>query len=506
MMVSSAVTIKSMSSLNIYKILISVGGLALVAWSLGTLDYHDISMLLLLATLGAITQIVTTFFQTSDKEVVYEVGSAVAMAAVPQYGAQGAITIITVLSIGFWVKNRIHKPDHSERFYLLLFNLGLQGIAIYLAILFYDVLSPFHASMAYGFIWIGTALIYDQANFALLSLTFQLRYPEKFKPLQFWRENMWAMCINIAIMSMGGGVVAYAATTLGWVGVIIFFLPIGLSGFAFRLYANRMQALIAIQEETIAQRTNDLQQANANLRQANLQLSEADAARDRYLAVLSHDMRTPISGIVLYSELLERMANASAEKRTKMMRSIQQNADVLAELVDNLVVTEEMKLNQPVIHRELFDLVPLLEQATESFMPQAASKSLALKLQIESDAAVVYADKGLIKRAIRNLISNAIKYTLSTGRVTVYLSTNNEAVQIVVHDTGVGIPTDQISQIFAPYYRVEGHKRVAQGTGLGLHIVKNYVEAHGGEITVTSVVGRGSRFEISLPLSSTHGL
>jgi signal transduction histidine kinase len=309
---------------------------------------------------------------------------------------------------------------------------------------------------------------------------------EAFKPLAFWRENRWAMLINVLVLSVGGYVLAFAVRQFDWIGILIFFLPVILSSVAFQAYVRQMKAHMDNLEAIIAERTQELSQL----------MKEKDA----FLAVLSHDMKTPLTTINLYADILQESPEILLNK-PNMTGLLLRSQKTLTEIVNNIVDLEKLQSGGTMpMNKERLDMVPLLEYTVQALMPHAEQKAIQLESDIEVDSIIAQVDRQQMERIFQNLISNAIKYTPKKGQVLVSASTNDGSAVIHIRDTGYGIPEDELPHIFDRFRRVAKHENKAAGTGLGLAITKALVEAHGGNISVTSQEGVGSTFTISLPV------
>ncbi|MGB1252653.1 MAG: sensor histidine kinase [Candidatus Promineifilaceae bacterium] len=506
---------------TLYVNLISVSGVVLLIWSVITLaDEENLSSLLILSLLTALATVTPTWFQVNNATMVYEVGSAVVMSAIPHFGIEGVIFAIAISAATFWI-HTVWQKGLKGRIFLLPYNLGIQGLAVAAAAAFFHIYVTL-AGNGFWFVlgWALTAILFDQLNVWLVIVGFYVRDPQNTDLLDLWRGNRWAMLLNILILILGGGILAFSLENYGMLGLGIFFLPILLSALAFQLYSGQIRANLAEMEILIAERTEALEVSNAELRNAIQQVSNADhekelaneklqaanqqlldnaQAKDRFLAVLSHDMRSPITSISLYGQMMEKRPELPAEKRQHMSRVIQQNAQVLVELVDDVVEVERLsgKTLEPNLTR--FDLSELGMQIISSFEAQAGKKQISLRLDVFETPHMIKADVQLIRRVINNLVSNAVKYTQKGGAVSLSLERLMDGTQITVADTGLGIPEAELSHIFNSYHRVKEHQHQAKGLGLGLSIVKHYVEAHQGMVLVESQAGEGSRFKVWLP-------
>lgn len=222
--------------------------------------------------------------------------------------------------------------------------------------------------------------------------------------------------------------------------------------------------------------------------------------REQYLAFVAHDLRTPLSAISLAGRVLEHTLakRGDSADTARMLRTLHRNVQRLEAIVAS-ILSESDHMHADVgvrLERRAFDLWPLIEALIEDLNPVAGTSSTQLINQIPEDLPV-YADASLLKRVFQNLIANAIKYT-ARGEVLVGARETGATgtVECWVKDNGAGIPQDRLDTIFN---KLETDPEKAGGTGLGLPIVKTFVEAHGGTVTVESERGVGSTFRFTLP-------
>jgi signal transduction histidine kinase len=243
------------------------------------------------------------------------------------------------------------------------------------------------------------------------------------------------------------------------------------------------------------------------LDEQNEQLREVDRMKDQFVGSVSHELRTPLTSIVGYVELLldeDDSANLDDEQR-QFLRVIDRNCHRLTRLVDDILFIARVDAGRLSLDLQEVDLGRLASLAVESARPFAGRKDITLDLQAEPDLPALRADPTRMNQLVDNLISNAVKYTTEGGTATVVVARNGEAIHLEVRDTGVGIPPDELENLFVRFFRAST-SGVAQGTGLGLSIVKSIVEAHRGTIDVRSTLGEGTTFLVDLPLEVTdHG-
>ncbi len=226
--------------------------------------------------------------------------------------------------------------------------------------------------------------------------------------------------------------------------------------------------------------------------------------KSSFVSSVSHELRTPLSSIKAYVEMLVDGEAPDEPTRQEFYSIIQSEANRLSRLIDNILNISRIESGIVKVQREETSLPSVIRDVIDVMAPQARAKQIELSYTETPLFYHVYADRDMIYQATLNLVSNAIKYTPSGGRVCVeaVVDDHRHTVTVSVSDTGVGIPPEALPHLFEKFYRVSEHKKIAKGTGLGLNLVKHIVETvHGGEVSVTSEEGRGSTFRFSLPLS-----
>ncbi|HEY1250787.1 MAG TPA: hybrid sensor histidine kinase/response regulator [Thermoanaerobaculia bacterium] len=229
-----------------------------------------------------------------------------------------------------------------------------------------------------------------------------------------------------------------------------------------------------------------------------LQLERGVRERDRFLAMLSHELRNPLAAILTANELMEkREPNLLAHERGIVNRQ----ARVLARLVDDLLDLSRLTLGKIGIAKASVDLGELVERGVEAHRSAAAAAGIALALGAPETGLTTVGDAVRLEQVLSNLLANALKYTPRGGRIEVRVGSAGEAVEIVVADSGVGIDPAVLPRIFEPFTQAEDTlDRSRGGLGIGLTLVRRLVELHGGSVTAESEGrGEGSRFVVRLP-------
>lgn len=230
---------------------------------------------------------------------------------------------------------------------------------------------------------------------------------------------------------------------------------------------------------------------------------EADRMKSEFVAKASHELRTPLASLRAYAEMLADGEAEDENQRREFAGIILSETGRLSTLVDRMLDIGRIESGMARATYEQVDFSDLAAKCVDEQQGEAQRRMIALKLTRSDHGALASADRPLMKQVILNLLSNAIKYTPDGGEVSVEVDTDNLARTVVVsvRDNGLGIPEHAIPRLFGKFYRVENHEKFAKGTGLGLNLCRNIVEAmHGGQIGVDSKVGVGSRFWFAIPM------
>lgn len=218
-----------------------------------------------------------------------------------------------------------------------------------------------------------------------------------------------------------------------------------------------------------------------------------------FVSAVSHEMKTPLTGIKAYVELLADGDAEDEETREEFLGVINSQADRLQRLVENMLDLARIEAGVVDVQKRQISLNELLERALEVVAPSAEAKSITLAGDLSPMYLGVLADHDMLLQAAINLLSNAIKYTPDGGRVTLRSRMLGGDIAFEVEDTGVGLSPDDCRRVFDKFYRVKKDKQMAPGTGLGLPLAKHIVEdVHGGRLDVESQEGVGSTFRITL--------
>jgi len=231
----------------------------------------------------------------------------------------------------------------------------------------------------------------------------------------------------------------------------------------------------------------------------NERLQRLDELKNQFLANTSHELRTPLNGIIGMTEALRAGSKGPVSADVDQSLSmIAASGRRLATLVNDILDAEKLRNRDITLSRRAVDLHEAAEVVLQLSQSISGSKGVALRNDVPTDLAYVDADENRLQQILQNLVGNAIKFTQS-GSISVGARDNGEEIEIWVEDTGIGIPEDKFDTIFRSFEQVDAStEREFGGTGLGLAITRRLVELHGGTITVTSELGKGSRFTFTL--------
>lgn len=204
------------------------------------------------------------------------------------------------------------------------------------------------------------------------------------------------------------------------------------------------------------------------------------------------------------AEMLVRGRVPSPERQQKYYNTILQQSERLSHLIDNILDFSKMEEGQKIFRFEKADIIPVIKDIVESFQKHTADEGFHISLSIPEPLPDVVFDREAIEQVMHNLLDNACKYSGESRNIEVHLLPKGSKILISVRDNGVGIRKEDQDKIFSRFYRAgEELTQTVKGSGIGLTIVKQIVEAHQGEITVESSPGKGSKFTIRIPLYRT---
>ena len=250
----------------------------------------------------------------------------------------------------------------------------------------------------------------------------------------------------------------------------------------------------------------ELKETQTKLQEREKELEELNATKDKFFSIIAHDLKNPLNALNGFASLLkEEYDEYSEEERKEIIQNIILSTENMSKLLQNLLEWSRSQMGRLSFNPEVFDIQELIKENVSLLNSQAASKHITLKHEGSGQSEKVFADKKMISTVLRNLISNAIKFTYPNGNVRIKTSRQNVYFKVEIEDDGTGMTRDEINKIFniGEKYKKTGTSN-EKGTGLGLILVKEFVEKNGGTLEVDSEIDKGSIFAFSVPGSSNE--
>lgn len=258
------------------------------------------------------------------------------------------------------------------------------------------------------------------------------------------------------------------------------------------------------QTQLLMQEIDSHQRTDEQLQKARQIAEQANQAKSRYISAISHELRTPLNSILGYAQILDGDASIPPS-RQQAIQVIRRSGDHLLSVIEGTIDIARIESGKLTLETKVMNFAGFIEQLVAMFELQAHNKGLDFNYQPAGEMpAVVRADEKRLRQILINLLGNAVKYTMS-GSVTFKLSYQREMAVCEIHDTGPGIPPDEVERIFEPFERGSATRGGTTGTGLGLTIGKMLTDLMGGEMRVSSTLGQGSVFTVRLYLPQVHG-
>ncbi|HET8767531.1 MAG TPA: HAMP domain-containing sensor histidine kinase, partial [Pedococcus sp.] len=236
-------------------------------------------------------------------------------------------------------------------------------------------------------------------------------------------------------------------------------------------------------------------------RVANEQLTELDRAKSDFVTNISHELRTPITSVIGYAEMLASGEAGDLDRlQLSMVEKVQRNATRLLALIEDVLAVSRVDAGSFTLTLEEVNLRAVVWQACEVLDTQARDAGVTVRVALPHGPVQVVGDKAQLERALINLVSNAVKFTPPGGEVTVRVRRAPDAVTVAVEDTGMGVPEDEAHRLFERFFRSStAQVNAVQGTGIGLTLVASIAHAHHGEVGYEPRPGGGSVFSMTIP-------
>ena len=254
---------------------------------------------------------------------------------------------------------------------------------------------------------------------------------------------------------------------------------------------------------TIRRLQQESREQHLLLQEKHAELQALNASKDKFFSIISHDLRSPLSSVLVGLRLLtDTESRVSESEKEEILHDSRRTVEQLYSLLDNLLVWSRLQRGLMEYAPKQIDLQPLFERNATLFAANAEQKQIAIRQTVTAPI-FAFADSQMIDTVIRNLISNALKFTEARGAITLSACQNDQNVEITVADTGIGMDAEAVAKLFRLDVRYNQLGTAGEkGTGLGLNVCKEFAEKNGGSIAVESVVGAGTTFRVTLPKSS----
>ena len=255
-----------------------------------------------------------------------------------------------------------------------------------------------------------------------------------------------------------------------------------------------------LNEDELSVMANSINEMRYTVKELMEKERMAEKAKNDLITNVAHDLRTPLTSIIGYLELLKNDEGIPSETKSKYLHIVYDKAKRLQGLVVDLFDYTRYAKDGIKIRKAPLELNRFLEQLLEEFYPSFQDAKLECNMSLSNEDILLWADGELLARAFGNLISNAIKYTKENGEIIAKVEEKAHQLIFVLQDTGVGMPEEELENIFEYLYRIDSSRtKNTGGSGIGLAVVKSIVIAHGGTIEVKSQLGKGSTFIVRLP-------
>ena len=337
---------------------------------------------------------------------------------------------------------------------------------------------------------------------------------------------IWYASTATAAAFAAGKTAAYAVSAANFVSYIALLVFMGQATFvddAMLLACTRMLFLFGasyffligianLQEKRLrirqleaaeSRKVEELTRITRELAEANLRIQEADRLKSQFLATMSHELRTPMNSIIGFSEILsERLSSEIDAKHLAFLKHINTSGHHLLAIINDVLDLSKIEAGRMEIHPEYFSIAPVVEGVCQ-LSRGIARTTPSFVFEIEPDLPQIETDLAKFKQVLFNLISNAVKFSPAGSPVTIRCAASGDEIVVSVRDEGIGVDPAHHTMIFDEFRQVDAStRREFGGTGLGLALVKKFVEIQGGRVQVESALGAGSTFTFTLPVRS----
>jgi signal transduction histidine kinase len=254
-------------------------------------------------------------------------------------------------------------------------------------------------------------------------------------------------------------------------------------------------------QREVQAKQEEIHNAFTELLEQNRQLKELDLAKDKFIALTTHELRTPLSAIVATAEVVQMRLYESEEQKAEFIKTIHEQSLHLMELVNDVLDFAKIRAGKMEYYVEHVELLPMVKKLVANFEHMAEQAEVTTEVAELDSPIRAYVDVLRLKEVVNNVVNNAIKYNRPQGTVLIKIIEREGLARIAISDTGQGIPADKIASVFNEFETVGSVSRHHKGTGLGMPISKRLVQGMGGDLTLESVEGEGSTFFIDVPMT-----
>ena len=406
----------------------------------------------------------------------------------------GPAHAVVIAAAGAWMQCN-YKAKHFDPLHRAVFSTASAVLTMAATSLVYGwlggLLTPVHFTQLPRPL-VGAVATYFLVNTSLVAGAIALSTRRSFATT-WGRDFVWSSASFMVAGSAGAFAAVVVARDDHWTAMLVV-APIYLTYRTYQLFVGRLADEKRHKEEV--QRLLESEQA------ARASAEDANRLKDQFLAVVSHELRTPLNAILGWADMLQRGTLQTAQ-RERAYRTIRDSARRQAELIEDLLDVARITTGKLRLEQNLVDLRDVVRDAMQVVKPGTDVKGIRVALDLDPSAVFVHGDAARLQQIASNLLSNAVKFTPAGGAVQVRLTRTGHSAQLAVVDTGQGISPAFLPWVFEPFRQADGSTtRVHSGLGLGLSIVKNLVEAHGGTVTAeSSGEGCGATFTVRLPIA-----
>lgn len=242
-------------------------------------------------------------------------------------------------------------------------------------------------------------------------------------------------------------------------------------------------------------------QAEEKMLQAKMVAEAANKAKTTFIVNMSHELRTPLNSVIGFSELLlSETIGPLNEKQKRYAENILKSGNHLLDVINDVLDISRLELGNIELYYETVDISGVIEEVQRVLSPLSAEKNISIESNVEQGLKTIIADRVKLKQILYNILNNAIKFSSENGKVNVYAELKEEMIEISIKDEGIGIHEDDYERVFQPFVQIdESISRKHGGVGLGLALVKRFVELHGGKVWVNAIPEKGSTFTFRIP-------